>query len=257
MKEAPLRLPKCKHVFGDHCIKKWFEDSDSCPYCRDKVPSESKITMANAHLARFMSRQRASVREREAREGNPSPEDSSRPVAGDRRSPPTDGGESRRRIRPRHGSVRGPGSPPFSVSRPGSFGGAWTNHERRPHASIASRTNASSAPNRALGGGPSSVPFSSGHLTRYNMPSFGASPDAASSSSPPIQPSYGPPTTPNGAPPAVQNARLPNSMNRNSLPAPPPGNWHSGVSDDTQRRMMLGENNPTTMAGGTTHWGGQ
>ncbi|KLU87345.1 hypothetical protein MAPG_06345 [Magnaporthiopsis poae ATCC 64411] len=38
--EAPLRLPKCKHVFGDHCIKKWFEESDSCPYCRDKVPSE-------------------------------------------------------------------------------------------------------------------------------------------------------------------------------------------------------------------------
>lgn len=40
--EAPLRLPKCKHVFGDHCIKKWFEDSDSCPYCRDKLPSEPK-----------------------------------------------------------------------------------------------------------------------------------------------------------------------------------------------------------------------
>ncbi|KAI0020585.1 hypothetical protein F4780DRAFT_366758 [Xylariomycetidae sp. FL0641] len=41
--EAPLRLPKCKHVFGDHCIKKWFEDSDSCPYCRDKVPSEPQF----------------------------------------------------------------------------------------------------------------------------------------------------------------------------------------------------------------------
>lgn len=38
--EAPLRLPKCKHVFGDHCIKKWLGESDSCPYCRDKVPSE-------------------------------------------------------------------------------------------------------------------------------------------------------------------------------------------------------------------------
>lgn len=35
-----MRLPKCKHVFGDHCIKKWFEESDSCPYCRDKVHSE-------------------------------------------------------------------------------------------------------------------------------------------------------------------------------------------------------------------------
>ncbi|KAK4197054.1 hypothetical protein QBC40DRAFT_108830 [Triangularia verruculosa] len=41
--EAPLRLPKCKHIFGDHCIKKWFEESDSCPYCRDKVPSEPSI----------------------------------------------------------------------------------------------------------------------------------------------------------------------------------------------------------------------
>lgn len=41
--EAPLRLPKCQHVFGDHCIKKWFEESDSCPYCRDKVESECQI----------------------------------------------------------------------------------------------------------------------------------------------------------------------------------------------------------------------
>ncbi|KAL3424792.1 c3h4 type zinc finger protein [Phlyctema vagabunda] len=39
--EFPLRLPKCKHVFGDKCIKKWFQDSDTCPYCRDKLPSES------------------------------------------------------------------------------------------------------------------------------------------------------------------------------------------------------------------------
>ncbi|KAJ8127080.1 hypothetical protein O1611_g6559 [Lasiodiplodia mahajangana] len=41
--EAPLRLPKCKHVFGDHCIKKWFQESDSCPYCRDKVHSEFQV----------------------------------------------------------------------------------------------------------------------------------------------------------------------------------------------------------------------
>jgi len=38
--DSILGLPKCKHVFGDKCIKKWFEDSDSCPYCRDKLPSE-------------------------------------------------------------------------------------------------------------------------------------------------------------------------------------------------------------------------
>ena len=43
-KEAPLRLPTCKHVFGDHCIKKWFEESDSCPYCRAKLPAEPRIT---------------------------------------------------------------------------------------------------------------------------------------------------------------------------------------------------------------------
>ncbi|PHH63721.1 hypothetical protein CDD81_5593 [Ophiocordyceps australis] len=40
--EVPFRLPRCKHVFGDHCIKRWFEDSDSCPYCRDKVRPEPK-----------------------------------------------------------------------------------------------------------------------------------------------------------------------------------------------------------------------
>lgn len=38
--EQPLRLPKCKHTFGNVCIKKWFEEADSCPYCRDKLPSE-------------------------------------------------------------------------------------------------------------------------------------------------------------------------------------------------------------------------
>ncbi|KAH6675505.1 hypothetical protein B0J14DRAFT_691464 [Halenospora varia] len=41
--EKPIRLPKCKHIFGDKCIKKWFEDSDSCPYCRDKLPSEMSV----------------------------------------------------------------------------------------------------------------------------------------------------------------------------------------------------------------------
>ncbi|KAM3077039.1 hypothetical protein ACMFMF_004953 [Clarireedia jacksonii] len=39
--EDPIRLPKCKHIFGLGCIKKWFEENDSCPYCRDKIPSES------------------------------------------------------------------------------------------------------------------------------------------------------------------------------------------------------------------------
>ncbi|KAI1456016.1 hypothetical protein F4805DRAFT_254920 [Annulohypoxylon moriforme] len=54
--ENPLRLPRCKHVFGDHCIKKWFEESDSCPYCRDRVPSEPQYRQAmNAHnVYRFL-----------------------------------------------------------------------------------------------------------------------------------------------------------------------------------------------------------
>ncbi|KAI8951039.1 hypothetical protein F4801DRAFT_306160 [Xylaria longipes] len=47
--EAPLRLPKCKHVFGDHCIKKWFQESDSCPYCRDKVHSEPQMPPRRSH----------------------------------------------------------------------------------------------------------------------------------------------------------------------------------------------------------------
>ncbi|CAD6504178.1 BgTH12-05912 [Blumeria graminis f. sp. triticale] len=42
--ETPLRLPVCKHLFGDKCIRKWFENSDSCPYCRSKLPSELSMT---------------------------------------------------------------------------------------------------------------------------------------------------------------------------------------------------------------------
>lgn len=54
VREAPLRLPKCKHVFGDHCIKKWFEESDSCPYCRTKVPSENRFVADSRALMEFM-----------------------------------------------------------------------------------------------------------------------------------------------------------------------------------------------------------
>ena len=39
--EQPLRLPKCRHIFGDVCIKQWFEDNITCPYCRDKLPVEA------------------------------------------------------------------------------------------------------------------------------------------------------------------------------------------------------------------------
>lgn len=37
--ETPRRLPKCKHTFGNKCLKKWLKSADSCPYCRDKLPS--------------------------------------------------------------------------------------------------------------------------------------------------------------------------------------------------------------------------
>lgn len=39
--EFPLRLPKCNHIFGNVCVKQWFESHDTCPYCRDQLPSES------------------------------------------------------------------------------------------------------------------------------------------------------------------------------------------------------------------------
>lgn len=56
--ELPLRLPKCKHVFGDHCIKKWLEDSDSCPYCRDKLHSEPKHPTSSTRAFVNMMRMR-------------------------------------------------------------------------------------------------------------------------------------------------------------------------------------------------------
>lgn len=38
--EAPLRIPRCRHIFGDHCIKKWLTQKHTCPYCRDTVPGQ-------------------------------------------------------------------------------------------------------------------------------------------------------------------------------------------------------------------------
>ncbi|TAQ87285.1 hypothetical protein B7494_g4373 [Chlorociboria aeruginascens] len=55
--EAPLRLPKCKHIFGEKCIKKWFEDCDSCPYCRDKLPSDSPAVKRVGSVGQFRYRQ--------------------------------------------------------------------------------------------------------------------------------------------------------------------------------------------------------
>ncbi|KAL7912113.1 hypothetical protein GGI35DRAFT_468436 [Trichoderma velutinum] len=55
--EEPLRLPKCKHVFGNHCLARWFEDSDSCPYCRDKLelPPKHPERVVNQLFTAMMS----------------------------------------------------------------------------------------------------------------------------------------------------------------------------------------------------------
>ena len=50
--EQPLRIPMCKHVFGEHCIKKWFQDSNSCPYCRAELPTQQIYTQASAQSIR-------------------------------------------------------------------------------------------------------------------------------------------------------------------------------------------------------------
>ncbi|KAK4088128.1 hypothetical protein PCL_05183 [Purpureocillium lilacinum] len=118
--EAPLRLPRCKHVFGDHCIKKWFEESDSCPYCRDKLPSEPKNHQVTARAFMNFMRMRGlppseldenlyrravsgSVTETEIREYVNRMR--MQGLADERRSPPDDAaGQDQRRTRRRHRS---------------------------------------------------------------------------------------------------------------------------------------------------------
>ncbi|KAK0656814.1 hypothetical protein B0T16DRAFT_385454 [Cercophora newfieldiana] len=154
--EAPLRLPNCKHVFGDHCIKKWFEESDSCPYCRDKVPSEPVLTsntralhqiiqsyannpryavasgraladpalarmMAQREEARMMQREEARMAQREEARFEGSPPRTWQ--TGERRSPPSEASETRRRTRARHGSFRGSPATNTANSRPNLHGG--------------------------------------------------------------------------------------------------------------------------------------
>lgn len=61
--EHPVRLPKCQHIFGDACIKKWFTDADHCPYCRDKLPSQtvSRGKGSAALAARFLQERRLGI----------------------------------------------------------------------------------------------------------------------------------------------------------------------------------------------------
>ncbi|KAK1996271.1 hypothetical protein LX36DRAFT_124482 [Colletotrichum falcatum] len=274
VREAPLRLPKCKHVFGDHCIKKWLEDSDSCPYCRDKVPNEPRITSTNPNVNSMLRARSQAIlggysgfmRERDA---NLLQDDSSRLSAaasghGERRSPPTDSGESRRRIRPRHGNLRGPGSPPFSGgSRAGSFGASSAiSHEtsrRSQVATAASRAYMSNTntPTRTGHGSAAQVAFPGGNTPQYQVPSFGSiepSPSATPSMPPYLQQGMHHHGNSHGA----HGASFPNPLNRSSLPAPLPGAWVSGVtpvSDDSQRRMMPGEGSAQLQA--STQWGQQ
>jgi hypothetical protein len=52
--ESPLKIPSCGHIFGDHCIKKWFQDSDNCPYCRAKVPSQPRTVASAKTVVEYM-----------------------------------------------------------------------------------------------------------------------------------------------------------------------------------------------------------
>lgn len=57
--EEPLRLPTCKHVFGDHCISRWFEESESCPYCRRDLELYSKHLLGRTPAQTFLAMLRA------------------------------------------------------------------------------------------------------------------------------------------------------------------------------------------------------
>ncbi|KAF4581143.1 RING-finger domain containing protein [Ophiocordyceps camponoti-floridani] len=129
--EAPLRLPNCKHVFGNQCIKKWLEDSDSCPYCRDKLPSEPKVgqTTAAGHAFMTLLRRRDSQANPEGyyrrmlsrfRSGELVELGLRHGRAAERRSPPADAaGDDQRRTRQRRASPTPPNHGPASGPIPG------------------------------------------------------------------------------------------------------------------------------------------
>lgn len=126
--ETPVRLPGCKHVFGDRCIKTWFEDSNLCPYCREPVESEMRsfmpqglqgLSTPGANQLRALLLQNPGLMQRIYDDpelvndlilGRINPLDAGDdlvPPAGqpqERRAPPTNSEEGHRRQRPRHGS---------------------------------------------------------------------------------------------------------------------------------------------------------
>ncbi|TGO27838.1 hypothetical protein BPAE_0036g00490 [Botrytis paeoniae] len=112
--EQPLRMPKCKHIFGDVCLKTWFKENDSCPYCRDKVPTQSTRKVIE-QLVRQQMRYRRDVTARSAEAGLISsgaldPQDYHTPVWS-----ATDTVESRRRVA--RGRMAGFGTAPAPPGR--------------------------------------------------------------------------------------------------------------------------------------------
>ena len=147
--EAPIRVPWCRHIFGDHCIKRWFKDSNTCPYCRYQVPSDRRVIMPNLRESDLRAMVRGSLSGMPAGfdnrisggpPGHPHGQfrnrsDGSRPLAPAtighptptraRRDPsqsPPDSlqtPEQRRRARVRHASVRGSGPASAGTAAPG------------------------------------------------------------------------------------------------------------------------------------------
>ncbi|PNP41422.1 hypothetical protein TGAMA5MH_06749 [Trichoderma gamsii] len=62
IREAPRRLPKCKHVFGDYCLKTWLNQSASCPYCRDKLVLRFEHGLDSRRAQAYMTLMRARAR---------------------------------------------------------------------------------------------------------------------------------------------------------------------------------------------------
>ncbi|TEY59780.1 hypothetical protein BOTCAL_0186g00010 [Botryotinia calthae] len=117
--EQPLRMPKCKHIFGDVCLKTWFKENDSCPYCRDKVPTQSTRKVIEQLVRQQMrSRHNITARSTEAglvNSGALDPQDYHTPVW-----QATDTMQSRRHVA--RGRMAGSGTAPAPpVRRPSSM----------------------------------------------------------------------------------------------------------------------------------------
>jgi len=139
--ETPVRLPGCKHVFGDRCIKTWFEDSNLCPYCREAMESEMRsfmpqavhgaLSTPGANQLRAVLLQNPEMLQRiyddpelvnELILGRMHPSDAHDDLAPssihpqERRGPPTNSEDGHRRQRPRRGSWVAVAMPPHQGS---------------------------------------------------------------------------------------------------------------------------------------------